>query len=70
MTKKPTTFRGKLLVITGGGSGIGRETALAFARRGAEVVLSDVNLVAAKETAVMIDRGGRHRTRLPARRRR
>ena len=40
MTKNSTTFRGKLLVITGGGSGIGRETALAFARRGAEVVLS------------------------------
>jgi NAD(P)-dependent dehydrogenase (short-subunit alcohol dehydrogenase family) len=52
------TFRGKLLVITGGGSGIGRETALAFARRGAEVVLSDVNLVAAKETAAMIDEAG------------
>ena len=52
------TFRGKLLVITGGGSGIGRETALAFARRGAEVVLSDVNLVAAKQTAAMIDEAG------------
>jgi len=42
MTKDSKSFRGKLLVITGGGSGIGRETALAFARRGAEVVLSDV----------------------------
>lgn len=58
MTKNSMTFRGKLVLITGGGSGIGRETALAFARRGAEVVLSDVNLVAAKETAVMIDETG------------
>ena len=58
MTKNSTTFRGKLLVITGGGSGIGRETALAFARRGAEVVLSDVNLDAAKQTAAMIDEAG------------
>ena len=58
MTKNSTTFRGKLVVITGGGSGIGRETALAFARRGAEVVLSDVNLDAAKQTAAMIDEAG------------
>jgi NAD(P)-dependent dehydrogenase (short-subunit alcohol dehydrogenase family) len=55
MTNGSTTFQGKRLVITGGGSGIGRETALAFARRGAEVVLSDVNLDAAKQTAAMID---------------
>jgi hypothetical protein len=67
MTKNSTTFRGKLVVITGGGSGIGRETALAFARRGAEVVLSDVNLVAAKQTAAMIDEAG-GTARLPARR--
>ncbi|MFH5211876.1 SDR family oxidoreductase [Antrihabitans sp. NCIMB 15449] len=47
-------FDDQLLVITGGGSGIGRETALAFAREGAEVVLSDVNLASAKETATLI----------------
>ncbi|MEV0250810.1 SDR family oxidoreductase [Nocardia sp. NPDC050712] len=51
-TRKP--FEDQLLVITGGGSGIGRETALAFARRGAEIVLSDINLDAAKETAELI----------------
>lgn len=58
MRKNSTIFRGKLLVITGSGSGIGRETALAFARRGAEVVLSDVNLDAAKQTAAMIEEAG------------
>ena len=58
MTKHSKTFRRQLLVITGGGSGIGRETALAFARRGAEVVLSDVNLDAAKQTAATIDEAG------------
>ncbi|MFD7845207.1 SDR family oxidoreductase [Nocardia sp. NPDC059764] len=47
-------FDHQLLVITGGGSGIGRETALAFARKGAEVVLSDINLDSAKETADLI----------------
>ncbi len=51
-------FDDQLLVITGGGSGIGRETALAFARKGAEVVLSDINLDSAKETAELIAREG------------
>ncbi len=34
---------GKVAVITGGASGIGKGTALAMARRGADVVLADVN---------------------------
>ncbi|MGW5438533.1 SDR family oxidoreductase [Nocardia asteroides] len=47
-------FENQLVVITGAGSGIGRETALAFARLGAELVVSDVNENAAKETAEQI----------------
>jgi NAD(P)-dependent dehydrogenase (short-subunit alcohol dehydrogenase family) len=58
MTENSKRFHGKLLVITGGGSGIGRETALAFARRGAEVVLSDINIDAAKQTAAIVDDAG------------
>jgi NAD(P)-dependent dehydrogenase (short-subunit alcohol dehydrogenase family) len=38
-------------VVTGAGSGIGRATALAFARVGAEVVCADVDLAAAAATA-------------------
>jgi short-subunit dehydrogenase len=34
---------GKNVLVTGAGSGIGRSTALAFARRGANLVLSDIN---------------------------
>ncbi|WP_330232301.1 SDR family oxidoreductase [Nocardia sp. NBC_00508] len=48
------SFEDQLVVITGGGSGIGRETALSLARRGAEIVLSDIDLAAAKETAQLI----------------
>lgn len=58
MGKQQQPFEDQLLVITGGGSGIGRETALAFARDGAEVVLSDVNLASAKETAALIAEAG------------
>jgi NAD(P)-dependent dehydrogenase (short-subunit alcohol dehydrogenase family)/pimeloyl-ACP methyl ester carboxylesterase len=56
--KQRRPFEDQLLVITGGGSGIGRETALAFARDGAEVVVSDVNLASAKETAALIAEAG------------
>lgn len=44
-------FGGYLVVVTGAGSGIGRAVALAFARAGAEVVASDVDLAAARQTA-------------------
>ena len=45
--------------MTGAGSGIGRETALAFAREGAEVVVSDIDEATAKETAAhIVARGG------------
>ncbi|MFC9438827.1 SDR family oxidoreductase [Nocardia sp. NPDC057030] len=51
-------FEDQLVVITGGGSGIGRATALAFAREGAEVVVSDVNGIAAEATVALIGQAG------------
>jgi NAD(P)-dependent dehydrogenase (short-subunit alcohol dehydrogenase family) len=41
---------GKLALVTGAGSGIGRETALACARRGADLVICDVNASGLTET--------------------
>ena len=43
-------YGGRLAIVTGAGSGIGRETALALAARGAVVVAADINLQAAEET--------------------
>ena len=40
--------------MTGAGSGIGRQTALAFAREGAEVVISDIDEASVKDTATKI----------------
>ena len=40
---KTTDLRGKRVVVTGAGSGIGRETALLCAARGADIAICDVN---------------------------
>ncbi len=57
---RPREYFGDTLVsVTGAGSGIGRETAFAFAREGAEVVVSDIDEATVKESAAEIAaRGG------------
>src|ERR1700736_1731950 len=52
-------FDGKVALVTGGGSGIGRATALALAREGAQVVIGNRNVQRGEETVSMIrDAGG------------
>jgi NAD(P)-dependent dehydrogenase (short-subunit alcohol dehydrogenase family) len=50
----PDDFLGKVAIVTGAGSGIGRATALAFGREGAQVVVSDVDRAGGEETARLI----------------
>jgi NAD(P)-dependent dehydrogenase (short-subunit alcohol dehydrogenase family) len=51
-------FEGKVALVTGGGSGIGRATALAFARDGAQVVIGNRNVPRGEETVSMIRKAG------------
>jgi NAD(P)-dependent dehydrogenase (short-subunit alcohol dehydrogenase family) len=54
------SYTGKVAFVTGAGSGIGRTTALAFAREGASVVVADMSEQGNRETAHMIEElGGR-----------
>jgi len=51
---------GKVAIITGAGAGIGRATALLFAKEGAEVVVADFDPEGGKETVRLIEeKGGR-----------
>jgi NAD(P)-dependent dehydrogenase (short-subunit alcohol dehydrogenase family) len=51
-------LEGKSALITGGGGGIGRATALAFAREGARVAVADLVSEAAEQTVASINRAG------------
>ncbi len=53
-----TNLSGKVVLVTGAGSGIGRETALAFARLGAAIVVCDVNGMNAGRTVADIQAAG------------
>ncbi len=54
----PGTLEGKVALVTGGASGIGRATALIYAREGAKLVIADMNEDGGQQTAHMIRETG------------
>ncbi|MBI3992290.1 MAG: SDR family oxidoreductase [Candidatus Lambdaproteobacteria bacterium] len=52
------SLRGRTALVTGGGAGLGRASALALAREGADVALLDINGAAAEESAGLVARVG------------
>jgi NAD(P)-dependent dehydrogenase (short-subunit alcohol dehydrogenase family) len=51
-------LEGKSALITGGGGGIGRATALIFAREGARLAIADAVSAAAEETVAQVNKAG------------
>lgn len=52
-------IKDKVIIITGGGSGIGKATALIFADEGCDIAIVDFNIEKAQETAEEIRSKGR-----------
>ena len=46
---------GKVAFVTGGSAGIGRATALAFARKGARVAVADVDVAGGEESVALLN---------------
>ena len=57
-----TRFEGKVALITGGASGIGRATALRLAAEGAHVIIADMNAERGNQAVAQIRKAGHSAT--------
>lgn len=64
-TFAPDLFRGRVALVTGGGRGIGREIAIAFAGLGADVIVASRNEENLRATAAQIEDLGRRCVAVP-----
>ena len=55
---KELMMNGRVAMVTGGGSGIGREICIGVANAGRKVAVADVNLDGARETVAQISSSG------------
>lgn len=51
-------LQGKVAVVTGAASGMGKEIAVLYAKEGAKVIVSDINLEAAQAVVSVIEANG------------
>ena len=61
----PTIMQDKVALVTGAGDGLGRASALAFAREGARVVVSDIDWAGGAQTVALIREAGGEATFVP-----
>ncbi|MGZ4691172.1 MAG: glucose 1-dehydrogenase [Acidimicrobiia bacterium] len=58
MTSSTGSFEGKVALVTGAGSGLGRATAVAFAQEGAKVLVADIDDLGGRETVELVSGAG------------
>ena len=58
MNTSNSRLSNKVAIVTGGSSGIGRASALAFAREGAKVAVVDITVAGGEETVALIKKAG------------
>lgn len=51
-------LKGKVVLITGSGMGMGREASLLFAEEGARIVVADIDAEAAQQTVALVEKAG------------
>ena len=51
-------LKGKVVLITGSGMGMGREASLLFAEEGARIVVADIDAKAAQQTVALVEKSG------------